>query len=371
MLVTFPHMGNLYIVVKVLFEALDIPTLIPPTCTKRTLEIGTKYAPEMACLPMKINIGNFIESIEQGADTIVMAGGCGPCRFGYYGQVQREILKDLGYDVDMIVLEVPDGNIKEFRRRVGKLTNNKSAFSILRAIHQATRVASDLDALDKFSFKVRPRETKKGQTDWIMKKFQHQVLKVKSSKEVLSLIAKTRVEMDKIKIDKNIKPLKVGIVGEIYTAIEPFTNFNIEALLGNMGIEVDRSLNISHWIIEHIIKHALHLRREQSYKKAAKPYMKTMIGGHAQETIGNSVLYAQRGYDGVVQLYPFTCMPEIVAQSILPTVSTDLDIPIITLIIDEMTGEAGYQTRMEAFADMLVRRKERKANQDEYVLYGN
>ena len=29
-----------------------------------------------------------------GADTILMAGGCGPCRFGYYSQLHREILRD-------------------------------------------------------------------------------------------------------------------------------------------------------------------------------------------------------------------------------------------------------------------------------------
>jgi len=32
-------------------------------------------------------------------------------------------------------------------------------------------------------------------------------------------------------------------------------------------------------------------------------------------------------------------------------------IPIITLIIDEMTGEAGYMTRLEAFVDMIKMRR--------------
>jgi predicted nucleotide-binding protein (sugar kinase/HSP70/actin superfamily) len=82
-----------------------------------------------------------------------------------------------------------------------------------------------------------------------------------------------------------------------------------------------------------------------------------MIGGHAQETVGNTILYANKGYDGVIQIYPLTCMPEIVAESILPAVQRDFDIPVLTLIIDELTGEAGYMTRVEAFTDLLVQRK--------------
>src|SRR5690554_4299806 len=108
MVITFPHMGKAYIPVKVLFEDLNVKAIVPPSISKETLEIGTKLSPEMACLPLKINIGNYIESIKQGADTIVLTGSCGPCRFGYYGVVQKEILKDQGYDVDVVILDAPE-----------------------------------------------------------------------------------------------------------------------------------------------------------------------------------------------------------------------------------------------------------------------
>jgi predicted nucleotide-binding protein (sugar kinase/HSP70/actin superfamily) len=138
-----------------------------------------------------------------------------------------------------------------------------------------------------------------------------------------------------------------------------------------MGIEVDRSVTVSEWVIDHIIKNALHLPRDMSYKEAAKPYLGTMIGGHAQETIGNTILYAQKGYDGVLQIYPLTCMPEIVAECILPAIERDFNIPIMTLIIDEMTGEAGYQTRVEAFVDLLYKRRESGHIEKEWALLGN
>lgn len=113
MKVTFPHMGNTHIAIKALLKGLKLDVVPPPPVTNRTLELGIKYSPEFACMPLKINIGNFIEAMENGADTIIMAGGWGPCRFGYYAQVQRDILYDLGYEFKMYILEAPDFNITE------------------------------------------------------------------------------------------------------------------------------------------------------------------------------------------------------------------------------------------------------------------
>jgi predicted nucleotide-binding protein (sugar kinase/HSP70/actin superfamily) len=107
----------------------------------------------------------------------------------------------------------------------------------------------------------------------------------------------------------------------------------------------------------------LHIKKRIDFAEAAKPYISHNIGGHTRETVGHAVLHAQQGYDGVIQLYPLGCMPEIVAQSILVQVSKDYDIPILTLITDEMTGEAGYMTRVEAFVDLLQKRRERKIMQ--------
>jgi predicted nucleotide-binding protein (sugar kinase/HSP70/actin superfamily) len=72
------------------------------------------------------------------------------------------------------------------------------------------------------------------------------------------------------------------------------------------------------------------------------------------------VLYARHGYDGVIQLAPFSCIPEIVAMSILPKVSQELDIPVTTFFLDEQTSKAGVETRLEAFIDLLQMRREKK-----------
>ncbi|KNF09544.1 protein of unknown function DUF2229 [Gottschalkia purinilytica] len=369
MKITFPHMGNTYVAAKALLEDLGNEVILPPKCSKKTLELGTKYSPENICLPLKINIGNYIESIEKGADTIVITGSCGPCRFGFYPLLEQEILRDLGYDVDLVTFDQPQEGIIELIRRVTKVTNTKSPYKILRSGIKAKKVLDEADNLIDFSNSVRARAIDKFKVDVIINKFYKDIENVYGVKEILRLIEDARKEMSKIKIDKDFKPMRVGIIGEIYTIIEPFVNLEIEKKLGYLGIEVNKSLSPSKWVDFHLASFPFRSKEEKRTWKAAKPYLETMVGGHGRETVGNAVMYAEEGYDGLIQILPLTCMPEIVAESIMPTIQNDYDIPILTLVVDEMTGESGYLTRIEAFVDLLKRRREEIGSED--LLFGS
>lgn len=134
MKITFPHMGNTYIAAKGLLEDLGNEVVLAPRCSKRTLELGTKYSPESICLPLKINIGNYIESIEKGADTIIITGSCGPCRFGFYPIMEQALLNDLGYDVNIISLDPPDGKPMILIRRIMEAMNTSNLYKIIRSV---------------------------------------------------------------------------------------------------------------------------------------------------------------------------------------------------------------------------------------------
>ena len=56
-----------------------------------------------------------------------------------------------------------------------------------------------------------------------------------------------------------------------------------------------------------------------------------------------------------MHLAPFTCMPEIVAQNIMP--KTKENIPVLTIICDEQIAKTGMLTRLEAFVDLLDRKR--------------
>ncbi|TCO76486.1 2-hydroxyacyl-CoA dehydratase [Marinisporobacter balticus] len=363
MKITFPHMGKTYLPVKAMFDDLGVEFVVPPKNSKKTLEIGTKYSPELICLPMKINLGNYIESIEKGADTIIVTGSCGPCRYGYFVEVEKEILKDLGYDAEFVVLEAPNGNKKEFFNRVSKVANTKNMMKIANALKNGIKVLRKLDRVEESILKLRPYEKNKGEMDQLYNALIKSLEKSTGTYQMAKVIDQTQENIESVKLDKNREILKVGIIGEIYTIIEDFANIDIGKKLNELGVAVHKSHTASGWIFEHLFYNNIGSTREKKVYKAANPYMKTMVGGHGRETIGNAILYAEEGYDGVIQVMPFTCMPEIVAMSLLPQIQNDKNIPILTLIIDEMTGEAGYVTRLEAYIDLLRNRRGKHKNE--------
>ena len=108
MKVVIPHMGHLDIACRGALRNVGIDVVSPPRASNVSLKLGAKYSPELACLPFKINLGNFIDAINGGAKTIMTAGGCGPCRFGYYSILQERILQDMGYSFEMIRADEPD-----------------------------------------------------------------------------------------------------------------------------------------------------------------------------------------------------------------------------------------------------------------------
>ena len=356
MKVTFPHMGHLYITAKTIFEGLGLEVIVPPKCSRKTLDLGARYAPEFACLPLKINCGNFLEARELGADTIVMAGGVGPCRFGYYAQIQREILNDIGQSMEMIVLEPPNAHFSEVLDKIRYLSR-KPWQEALKAVLLAWQKTVAVDKLEQKIQWFRPREVIPGKADQLFKNALEAIEAAVTKKEVLHICGKAENELHSLKIDENFPVLRIAIVGEIYTVLEPFVNQDLEKHLGRMGVEVHRSIYLSQWINDHLLGGILPMSGAKKAKKMAKPYLNYFVGGHGRETIGSTVEYAKMGFDGVIQLAPMTCMPEIVAESILPAVSKDFRIPVMTLYLDEQSGQAGIITRLEAFVDMIFRSK--------------
>lgn len=364
MKVTIPNLSNLASIAgKSLLSNLGHEVILPPSNTKRTLDLGVRYAPEYCCLPLKIVLGNFIEALEKGADTIIMVGGWGPCRFGYYAEIQKMILKSLGYKFEMIVLEVPRGNLIRILRYINLLRNKHSLSSFINAGKIAWSKVVAIEELEKEALRTRPRENIKGETSRILKKGLSLIDNANSIGEIERIRQRIIEDFNEIKIKKNKELIRVKLVGEFYVALEPFVNHNIEEKLGYLGVEVERGVSIQPWITSVFNLNFLKVGRQKevnTIEKAANPYLPQSVGGEGQPTVGNVVLAAEKGFDGAIQVVPFTCMPEIVAETVNKKVSEDLDFPVLTLIFDEQTGEEGLNTRLEAFIDLLNSKKYNK-----------
>ncbi|HBS58310.1 MAG TPA: CoA protein activase [Firmicutes bacterium] len=357
MRVTFPRMGALDLTFNTLFKQLGAEVVPPPPATKATLALGVKHAPEFACLPLKLMLGNFIQAVELGADTIVMCGGCGPCRLGHYAQVQQQILEDLGYRARIVVLEA---SVCDLLPKIRHLAPHKSWREILRAINIAWVKMNASDGIESLMLKIRPRAVKPRAVTEIYEQGLQLLAAAHTVEEIRTAHRETFAAVKALPLRAEKPLLRIGIVGELFVALEPLVNQEIERRLGELQVEVKRTLYVSEWVRSHLLWSRQARKQRRAVKDAAQPYLGHWVGGHGLESIGRTIQLAQAGFDGVIQVLPFTCMPEIVAKSILPQISKDYGMPVMTLVLDEHAGEAGIMTRIEAFVDLLERRRKQE-----------
>jgi predicted nucleotide-binding protein (sugar kinase/HSP70/actin superfamily) len=353
MKVTFPRLGSLNIPLESLFEDLSIETLPPPPLTKKTLNLGVKHAPESACLPFKLVLGNFIEALEMGTDALMIIGGNGPCRFGLFGDLANEILQDLGYEFEFYILEPP---IKSIVEVFANLSADFSYFKAIKALKLAWEKLIVIEGLNEYRLR-NSVYLSRGLSRRLDDKYYKLISQVREKDELIKIKESYKQELLELNADRQLTGLKIGIIGDIYTVAEPFANLDVERRLNELGAEIDRAVYISKWVKNNLIYSPLGLPANRKVIKASQDYLELGVGGLGRETVGEAVLYGQKGYDGIIQLAPFGCMPEIVAKSILIEIEQDLDIPILPLTLDEQASATGMQTRLEAFVDLLKQKR--------------
>jgi len=354
MRVSMPHMGNIYIPFKALFQRLKIDFVMPPISNQRTLSLGARYSPEGLCIPFKMTLGNLIEAAELGANTLLMPGGNGICRLGYYTRIQEQILHELGYNVEIIQLGVSERKFAGLLEIIKRVSNDAPWLKIISAFRFGLAKLNALDAVERLVQKVRPVELVKGTANQIYAEAIRAIDKA-NEYNILKKVKKDYVsQLNQVPRNSQVKPLIVGITGEFYVLLEPFSSFDIERELGKMGVEVRRTTFISEWTKFSLFLNPLGINEKDKIHKAALPYLKRDIGGDGWESVGEKVLHAKE-YDGLIHLAPFTCMPEIIAQNIMP--STREKIPVLSIICDEQIAKPGILTRLEAFVDLLERKR--------------
>lgn len=370
MVITFPQMGNISLAAKAFFEELHIPCVVPEN-NKRALQTGALLSPEEICLPFKIMMGNYIASIARGADTILITGSCGPCRFGEYCELQMKILARQGLHADLIVVDAPrEIGMRTLLQRLGRIgqASTLSTAQQFIALRRAVRVLKAADEIDAEAHMRAGYEAERGMCKRLLAESRRKVFACRGIAETLDALEKYRVRLQRVPLDAARKPLKVALVGEIYSMIEPFSNMYIEEKLMDYGVCSSRLITPSWWVKDLVMK-PLKLN-SRSLHAASKPYLPFGVGGHAQETVAHTELCAQRGFDGAIQIFPVGCMPEIVASAVLPEVQRRNNFPVLGLVVDEITGEAGYVTRIEAYLDMLEARRKKGGKREEVLQFG-
>lgn len=360
--VTFPHLGPATLAIRTVLDALGLPVVMAPPIGPETIALGVRHSPECACFPLKVTMGNYLQAYQLGARAALMVGGIGPCRLGYYAEVQQAILRDLGVDLEILVLDPPSslgwGN---FVRCVRRITGGASLPRIARALRLAWVKMLHVDRLTALSHILRPREQRPGTVSAALQRALGGLDQAMTLEAIATAGGDGREALYAVPLQENVFPLRIGVIGEVYMVWESAVNHRCIETLGHLGCEVEQTVYFTGWVRNNLPLGPWRARgdgSEEHYRRIARPYLAHSVGGEGQPNVGHTIDLARRGFDGVVHLAPFTCMPEIVARAVLDSVARDYGIPVLTFFLDEHAGEAGTQTRLEAFVDLLRRRRQ-------------
>jgi predicted nucleotide-binding protein (sugar kinase/HSP70/actin superfamily) len=353
-------MGNLNIALGTLLTNLGCEVVQGPRPNKKSLDIGVRHAPELVCLPFKVTLGDMFGALEKGADTLLfIGGGDWSCRYGYYGRIQCSILRRLGFEFRSIFV----GN-QDVRSVISEILclNNRSWTTVIknwtRGFILAWHKSKSVELVESLARYIRPYEVRKGACTRLMHTYLQRIdraYRVRSLKRM-----KKQIQEDFSAVEKrdSFRPLKIVLVGESYCVIEPYVNFQIAEHLGNMGVYVEPFLTAHRWLFYHSMRiNEDHNLSRRKAKAMAQPFWGHNAGGEDQLSIAYTINAAKTGFDGVIHLMPFSCMPETAALPVFERISKLYDIPFLNLSLDEHTSPTGLRTRIEAFTDLLSHRR--------------
>lgn len=351
--ISFPHLGDYYKIVKFLFSKLtDIKVMEAPFITKKTIELGSKYSPDFVCLPFKYNLGNYIEALDKGANILFQFGG--GCRYGFYGELQEEILKDLGYDFSFYqLLYKGKANVSRVYKIFKKLNSNLKFYKFVYYFLLAFKLVRIIDKEEHFIRANIGFELRKNSFIVLKKKMIDELCSSKGFVNAFYIGLKYKRLFKKLEVNKPRNCLKIGIIGELYTSMEKNASYFLEQELASMNIEIKRFTNVTYLLFTKKLNEAF-------IKFKTRKYLRYKIGADGMDNVYRSLYFIKHKYDGIIHIKPFGCTPEVGAAAIINRVCNDYKMPIIFFSYDTLNSSTGIRTRLEAFYDLLSMKKERE-----------
>lgn len=370
---SYPQLGSYDIPIRhFVMHGLGEGYVAPPPMTKRTIEIGSQNSPDFVCAPFKCMMGCYIEALEKGANVLVQTGGT--CRLGYYGELHEQILKDLGYEFKMLNITIARyRNLLGLYKGMKEIAPKTNLFKVIKALPATAKMIIQIDKTEDYMRKNMGFEKNDGDFEKAHKAYLSRLRQAKGLKDVNHAYKWVMETMKQIPVEKPEHPLRVGVIGEYFTIMDPYSNHEIESKIAKLGAEVHRWMNLSNSVVvcpdQHTLKKLKHYLTYDIRKfpssiwhkiqvKQASRYTKFDMGSSAISTIALAEEYAKRGYDGLIHVKSFGCTPEMDAVPVLHNISADYKIPILYLNYDTQTSDTGIETRLEAFYDMIEMRKE-------------
>lgn len=306
---------------KSFFEQLGMEVVVSDISTKQLVGNGTKVTVAEICLPIKIFNGHVINLLSKNVDYIFVPRFVSVEKDKWFCpkfiglpelasyNVEGARAKLLTIDIDSKREDTCD--VKSYKALCGKL--NVSVQDIRQALKRASARWQQFRECCKKGFTIEEA---------------HQICYEGKKPEDF--------------MQDNQYDLTLGLLGYVYNIYDPFTSMDIIKKLRSMGVKIV----------------TFEMMNEKEIANRFGKKSKSLYWTFTNKLYGTAATFMNDAeVDGLIHVTAFGCGPDSIMGKLLELDSDQYKKPFMTLRVDEHTGESHLQTRIEAFVDMLKRKK--------------
>lgn len=302
------------------FTDLGIEIVLSDKTTKQTLSKGSSLVVTETCMPVKVFVGHVLNLLDKGVDKIWVPSfqsiapkiyNCSKIR-GLPDLIRNVVKKDF------TIIEAT----------LDKSEKNQGFYEFLK------------EAVAPFGIKDEKRIKKASKVGWRV----YNNFRVMTSSGMDYNQAMNYAIQGKVFIPNETKeyPISIALVSHYYNIYDERTSMRIFEKLKNMDVKVYSALQLTN----------------EQMDEGINALGQTIYWANEHEMTGCAGHYLKDNkIDGVITLTAFGCGPDSLMIERITRKTKQFNKPLLNLTIDEHTGEAGFITRLEAFVDMLYRKK--------------
>jgi predicted nucleotide-binding protein (sugar kinase/HSP70/actin superfamily) len=302
------------------FTKLGIKIVLSSPTTKKTVAQGSSLVVSETCLPIKVYVGHVVDLVERGVENIFVPSvqSIAP---KIYNCSKIRGLPDL-------IRNVVKGKFKIIEATLDKSEKNLGLYDFLSAA-----VAP---------FKIRDKKLIKeaSKAGWVV--YNNFMIMMQHGLSFDNALKNATQGNVIIPPQGQEKFVSVAVVAHAYNIYDTKICMDIFKKLENLGVRAYKAYELT----------------EEQLKKGVVNLSDEIYWANELEMTGCAGHYlANQKIDGIITITAFGCGPDSLMIERMVRKSKSFNKSVLNLTIDEHTGEAGFITRIEAFCDMLYRKK--------------
>ena len=302
------------------FEDLGIKVVISDKTTKQTMSEGSALVVSETCLPIKVYVGHILNLLEKGVDKIFVPS-IQSIDHKIYNCSKIRGLPDLIKNVVKKDFTIVDATLD-------KSEKNQGLYEFLK------------EAVKPFGITDEKRIKAASKEGWkVMNNFKIMLNSGIPFEKALNYAKKGQVV---IVNNQKSYPISVAVLAHSYNLFDDRISMKIFDKLEKLDVKAYTAEQLS---IEQLREGICALDSKMYW---ANEYEMTGGAGHFLQ---------DNNIDGIITINAFGCGPDSIMVERISRAARKFNKPVLNLSVDEQTGEAGSVTRIEAFTDMLFRKK--------------